>query len=68
MAAAPLGKLTGLVFEKPDKISSERNMIKEFNQVNFYQRPDSIYTFTKSFNVTRSSVFFRSLGSLITLA
>ena len=43
MAAAALLKLTGLVFEKPGKkILHKLTCLKEFNQVNFYQRPDAI--------------------------
>lgn len=38
LAVATLGKLTRLVFEKPGNIT----WVKEFNQVNFSQQPDSI--------------------------
>ena len=43
MAAVALGKLTGLVLEKPGKkILRNVTWLKEVNRVNFYHRPDSI--------------------------
>ena len=59
MAAAALGTITGLVFEKREKILQKVTWLKAFKQVNFHQHSDSNYTLSGS--------FFRSLGSLITL-
>ena len=43
MAAAVLGNLTGLVFEKNRwKILQNVTWLKELNQVNFWRRQDSI--------------------------
>ena len=59
MAAGALGTLTGLVFEKREKILQNVTWLKAFKEVNFHQHSNSNYTLSRG--------FFCSLGSLITL-